>query len=233
MTFLGVDFVCAKLLTNVMSYHVADFGPLSRAFWKNLQHDSPNMRGGGVKGHLEFFRKFICFGDATSPLLNMMLRAQNSIPGKKYGWKSKKKWSSSYLFGLIKSLLVFLPLRGSQNIWGSVWPPFTYQVSKCEKYIKWQPAEKCEIRTSQDLWLTSNVSLFLLSPVMEGCLSPPKSIGVGGGEGGCLLLLLPLPNPKTSILPKVLADVCYWWVRTNNRSPSFVKSLTRTPRGSS
>ena len=49
MTFLGVDFVCAKLLTNVMSYHVADFGPLSRAFWKNLQHDSPNMRGGGQR----------------------------------------------------------------------------------------------------------------------------------------------------------------------------------------
>ena len=54
MTFLGVDFVCAKLLTNVMSYHVADFGPLSRAFWKNLQHDSPNMRGGGSKAIWNF-----------------------------------------------------------------------------------------------------------------------------------------------------------------------------------
>ena len=36
---------------------------------KNLQHNFPKMRGGGggVKGRLELFRKFIRFGLATRP----------------------------------------------------------------------------------------------------------------------------------------------------------------------
>ena len=79
-----------------------------------------------------------------------------------------------------------------------------------------------QVAASREMW-NSNIARFVtdvqcqsLSPFscdgrVPG-LSPPKSIGVGG----CLLLQLPLPNPKTSILPKVLADVCYWWVRTNN-----------------
>ena len=52
--------------------YLADFGPLNRAFWawnlkKKLQHNHPNMRGGGVKGHLKLFWKFICFGVANRP----------------------------------------------------------------------------------------------------------------------------------------------------------------------
>ena len=35
---------------------------------KNLQHDFPKMRGGGVKGRLELFRKFIRFGMGMLPL---------------------------------------------------------------------------------------------------------------------------------------------------------------------
>ena len=33
-----------------------------------LRHDFPKMRGGGVKGRLELFRKFIHFGLVTRPL---------------------------------------------------------------------------------------------------------------------------------------------------------------------
>ena len=36
-------------------------------FEKKLQYNFPKMRGGGVKGHLEFFRKFIDFGTLTRP----------------------------------------------------------------------------------------------------------------------------------------------------------------------
>ena len=46
--------------------YVADFGPLNRAFTqafrKILQHDFPKIRG-------ELFRKYICFGDTTRPLI--------------------------------------------------------------------------------------------------------------------------------------------------------------------
>ena len=35
---------------------------------KKLQHDFPKMRGGGVKGCLELFRKFIRLSDVTCPL---------------------------------------------------------------------------------------------------------------------------------------------------------------------
>ena len=52
MPFSGVNFVSAKFLTNIMSYYVADIGPLSRPFWKNLHHDFRNMRWGGVGGGL-------------------------------------------------------------------------------------------------------------------------------------------------------------------------------------
>ena len=34
----------------------------------DLQYNFQNMRGGGVEGRLEFFRKFIRFGTATLPL---------------------------------------------------------------------------------------------------------------------------------------------------------------------
>ena len=37
-------------------------------FRKKLQHDFLKMRGGGVKGRLELFRKLICFGSVTHPL---------------------------------------------------------------------------------------------------------------------------------------------------------------------
>ena len=36
---------------------------------KKAQHDFPKMRGGGIKGRLELFQKFITFGDATLPLV--------------------------------------------------------------------------------------------------------------------------------------------------------------------
>ena len=35
---------------------------------KKLQHNFLKMRGGGVEGRLEFFRKFIRFGTLTRPL---------------------------------------------------------------------------------------------------------------------------------------------------------------------
>ena len=49
--------------------YVTDFGLLHRAFFgrfpKKMQHNFPKMRG--VKGHLEFFRKFIRLGSLTRP----------------------------------------------------------------------------------------------------------------------------------------------------------------------
>ena len=42
-----------------------------------MQYDFPKMWGGGVKGRLELFRKFIRFGTVTRPLrcmTNMSLR---------------------------------------------------------------------------------------------------------------------------------------------------------------
>ena len=51
--------------------YIADFGPLYRAssdvYRKKLQYNFPKMRGGGVEGRLECFRKFIQFGSATLP----------------------------------------------------------------------------------------------------------------------------------------------------------------------
>ena len=37
-------------------------------FGTNPQHDFLKMRGGGVKGRLELFRKFIRFGEGMLPL---------------------------------------------------------------------------------------------------------------------------------------------------------------------
>ena len=37
-------------------------------FGTNPQHDFPKMRGGGGKGRLELFRKFIRFGEGMLPL---------------------------------------------------------------------------------------------------------------------------------------------------------------------
>ena len=36
-------------------------------FRKKLQYNFPKMSGGGVKGRLQLFRKFISFGDAILP----------------------------------------------------------------------------------------------------------------------------------------------------------------------
>jgi len=36
---------------------------------KKAQHDFPKMRGGGIKGRLELFQKFIRFGIAALPLI--------------------------------------------------------------------------------------------------------------------------------------------------------------------
>ena len=51
--------------------YIADFGPiyraLERAFGEKMQYNFPKIRG-GIKGRLEFFRKFVRFGTATRPL---------------------------------------------------------------------------------------------------------------------------------------------------------------------
>ena len=43
-------------------------------FGKNLQHNFPKMSGGGVKGRLELFRKFIRFGRVKLPLAVLYVR---------------------------------------------------------------------------------------------------------------------------------------------------------------
>ena len=61
----------------------AKFGPLKGLFdhengnflklhsqFKKLQHNFPKMRGGGIKGRLELFRKFIRFGEGRHPLFS-------------------------------------------------------------------------------------------------------------------------------------------------------------------
>ena len=52
--------------------YVADFGSLYRAFFGRFTEKVCNtpfqIWGGGVKGRLNFFRKFICFGSATPPI---------------------------------------------------------------------------------------------------------------------------------------------------------------------
>ena len=53
----------ARVIFNPKIYN-ADFGSLYRAIKKNLEYDFPKMTG-GVKGRLEFFRKFISFGSLT------------------------------------------------------------------------------------------------------------------------------------------------------------------------
>ena len=45
---------------------------------KKAQHDFPKMRGGGIKGRLELFQKFITFGDATLPLM-IQLKTKSEI----------------------------------------------------------------------------------------------------------------------------------------------------------
>ena len=41
---------------------------------KKAQHDFPEMRGGGVKGRLELFQKFIRFGWAILPLVEVLVK---------------------------------------------------------------------------------------------------------------------------------------------------------------
>ena len=45
-------------------------------FRKNLQHNFPKMRGGGVEGRLELFRKFIRFGGGRHPLSSTRISYQ-------------------------------------------------------------------------------------------------------------------------------------------------------------
>ena len=51
-----------QIFANLKGTSVMNFGI-------NPQHDFPKMRGGGVKGRLELFRKFICFGREMLPLV--------------------------------------------------------------------------------------------------------------------------------------------------------------------
>ena len=60
--------------------YIADFGPLNKIFWpwnlkKKLQFDFPKMRG--VKGRLEFSRKFIRFGTVTRP--SAIMKLENEV----------------------------------------------------------------------------------------------------------------------------------------------------------
>ena len=53
-----------------ISYYLALILPCIYAtisITKKLQYNFPKMRGGGVQGRLEFFRKFIRFGSLTLP----------------------------------------------------------------------------------------------------------------------------------------------------------------------
>ena len=47
-------------------------------FWKHFQYKFPKMRGGGLKGRLEFFRKLICFGVASGH--PSLIRTFNQLP---------------------------------------------------------------------------------------------------------------------------------------------------------
>ena len=159
-------------------------------------------KGWGGKGHLDFFPKFIYFVDATRPLLNMMLSTQNPIPGKK---KSKKR-------DLVATYLVKVIIGLSSFLWESKYLRIRVTSFHISGFQVW---EIHQVAASREMW-NSNIARFVtdvqcqsLSPFscdgrVPG-LSPPKSIGVGG----CLLLLLPLPNPKASILPKVTRDSAF------------------------
>ena len=46
---------------------------------KKAQHDFPKMRGGGIKGRLELFQKFIRFGEGRLPLVSFVLGWLKSI----------------------------------------------------------------------------------------------------------------------------------------------------------
>ena len=46
---------------------------------KKAQHDFPKMRGGGIKGRLELFQKFIRFGRAALPLCLMFNTAVTAM----------------------------------------------------------------------------------------------------------------------------------------------------------
>ena len=50
---------------------------------KDLQHNFPKMRGGGVKGRLEFFQNFIRFGSGILPLPSLYLIKPSKLPYQK------------------------------------------------------------------------------------------------------------------------------------------------------
>ena len=50
-------------------------------FRKKLQHNFPKMSGGGVKGRLELFRKFIRFGRGMRPLLETAMERRGGPGG--------------------------------------------------------------------------------------------------------------------------------------------------------
>ena len=61
-------------------------------FGKNPQHDIPKMRGGGVNGHLEHFRKFIHFGRDRLPLqVNKQTNATKAKPNFMQKIKNKNR----------------------------------------------------------------------------------------------------------------------------------------------
>ena len=61
----GESFSIQKFILQIFANCRLYFG---HEFRKNLQYDFPKIRGWGVKGRLELFRKFIRFGNAGHPL---------------------------------------------------------------------------------------------------------------------------------------------------------------------
>ena len=47
---------------------------------KKAQYDFPKMRGGGIKGRLELFQKFIRFGIAALPLDQVLVQVSDLSP---------------------------------------------------------------------------------------------------------------------------------------------------------
>ena len=61
----GVSFSIQKFMLQIFTI-IDDTSVMN--FGKKLQYDFPKMMGGGVKGRLELFRKFIRFGRVKLPL---------------------------------------------------------------------------------------------------------------------------------------------------------------------
>ena len=67
MNFLrGWSFLIEKMILQIFA---TINGNSVKNSGKNPQYDFPKMRGKGVRGRLEFFRKFIRFGRVRLPLV--------------------------------------------------------------------------------------------------------------------------------------------------------------------